>query len=83
MERCVEIAFQSGLKNAYWSGYTGISGKVADIENGPKEIYLSDEARLAGSYALYGGCRTHLRDCKACYFNQECQVKKYIPKLST
>jgi pyruvate formate lyase activating enzyme len=83
MERCVNIARRSGLKNAYWSGHTGISGKVADIKNGFKEIYLSDEARLAGSYAFYGGCRTHLRDCKACCFNQECQVKKYIPRLST
>ena len=83
MEKCVDIACQSGLINANWSGYPGISGKVANIENGPKQTYLSDEARLSSSYALYGGCRTHLRDCKACCFNQECQVKKYIPRLST
>ena len=83
MERCVDIARQSGLKNAYWSGYTGISGKVADIEKDTKETYLSNEARLSGSYAFNGGCQTHLRDCKACSFNQECQVKKYLPRLST
>jgi pyruvate formate lyase activating enzyme len=83
MERCVDIAWQSGLKNAGWSGYTGISGNVAEINNGLKETYLSDEARLAGSYALYAGCRTRLRVCKASRFNQECQVKKYIPRLST
>lgn len=83
MERCVDIAWLSGLKNVYWSGYTDISGKVADVKNDPKQTYLSDEARLSGSYALYGGCQAHLRDCKACRFNQECQVKKYIPRLST
>ena len=83
MERCVDIAWQSGLKNAYWSGYTGISGKVADIENGLKETYLSDEARLAGSYARYAGCQTHIRNCNACCFNQECRLKKYIPRLSS
>jgi pyruvate formate lyase activating enzyme len=83
MKRCVDIAWLSGLKNVYWSGYTDISGKIADIKNGPKQTYLSDEARLSGSYALNGGCPTHLRDCKACCFNQECQVKKYIPRLST
>lgn len=83
MERCVRIAEKSGLKNAYWAGYTGISGKIAQIKNDLKETYSSDEARLAGSYALYGGCRTHIRDCKTCRVNQECQLKKYIPRLST
>lgn len=83
MDRCVDIAWQSGLKNACWAGYTGISGKVAEINDDLKKTYLSEEARLAGSYALDAGCRTHLRDCKACRFNQECRVKTYIPRLST
>jgi hypothetical protein len=83
MQRCVDIARQSGLKNVYWSGHTGISGRVADVENSLKDNYLSDEARLAGSYARYAGCQAHIRNCDACSFNQQCQLKKYIPRLST
>jgi pyruvate formate lyase activating enzyme len=33
MDRCVEIAEQSGLKNVYWSGHAGISGKILDIDS--------------------------------------------------
>lgn len=83
MGRCVDIARQSGLKKARWSGYTGIPGRVANIINSLKETYLSDEALLAGSYAHYAGCQTPLRDCNACCFNQECRLKKYIPRVSS
>jgi pyruvate formate lyase activating enzyme len=83
MRRCIDIARKSGLKNVYWSGHTGISGRVADIENSLKDNYLSDEARLAGSYARYAGCQAHIRNCDACSFNQQCRLKKYIPRLSS
>lgn len=64
-------------------GANRIKGKVADIENSLTGIYLSDEARLAGSYAHYAGCQTHIRNCEACSFNQECRLKKYIPRVSS
>jgi pyruvate formate lyase activating enzyme len=37
MDRCVNIARKSGLKNAYWSGQTGISGLISAL---PKKIVL-------------------------------------------
>ncbi|UCD79615.1 MAG: radical SAM protein [Desulfobacterales bacterium] len=83
MESCLEIAKTSGLQNAYWSGYTGIPGAVASVENTIRDKYTSEQSRLAGSYAFYAGCRTHPRSCSACQTNQNCQVKKYIPKIST
>jgi pyruvate formate lyase activating enzyme len=83
MGRCMDIARQSGLNNARWSGYTGIPGRVAHMEDNLKETYLSDEARLAGSYAYRSGCQTPSRNCNACRFNQECRIKKYIPRVSS
>jgi pyruvate formate lyase activating enzyme len=76
MDRCVEIAKQSGLENAYWSGNTGISGTVIDIDSEIKGRYASEHARFAGSYALYAGCQTHPRSCSACTSNQACRIKQ-------
>lgn len=65
------------------AGYTGIAGMVMDIKNEIAEKYLSQEARLAGSYALNAGCQTNPRDCLACTQNQACRVKRYIPDRVT
>ncbi len=83
MERCLEIAQASGLQKAYWSGYTGMPGTIADVENDISGKYTSEESRLAGSYAFYAGCRTHPRNCATCAVNQNCKVKKHVPKIST
>ena len=83
MDRCVEIAKESGLENAYWSGSTGIPGMTMNRESEMKERYASEGARLAGSYALSAGCQTHPRGCSTCISNQACAIKKYIPKILT
>jgi pyruvate formate lyase activating enzyme len=79
MRRCVEIARQCGLKNAYWSGFTGLTGKVIKSADKIRKNYLSECAQIAGSYAYYAGCQTHPRDCSTCSTNQACMVKRYIP----
>ena len=83
MDRCVEIAEQAGLKNAYWSGHTGIAGKIVDIDFEAKRSYRSNEAQMAGSYAQDAGCQAHSRNCKVCLSNLECKLKRYIPQKST
>ena len=83
MDRCVGIAKDSGLENAYWSGHTGIAGMVMNLESEIKERYSSEGARLAGSYALCAGCQTLPRGCETCVSNQTCGIKKYIPKKVT
>ncbi len=83
MEKCVQIAESSGLKNAYWTGHTGISGTIADIEAQSLSHYISDQARLAATYALHAGCKSRVRNCLACFTNQKCELKKYVPKMVT
>jgi pyruvate formate lyase activating enzyme len=83
MERCVGIARASGLEHAYWSGRAGIRGGVVDLESQIGDEYLSEGARLAGSYAFTAGCRTHPRGCRTCTSNQACQIKTYIPTRDT
>jgi len=83
MDRCVETVRSAGLKNACWSGHTGLPGKVIDIKGEIEEIYLSDGSKLAGSYAIHAGCHTHHRLCSKCDSNQACSIKKYIPKRIT
>jgi len=83
MDKCVTIAKDSGLENAYWSGHTGIPGRFIDVVSAIKKNYLMEGARLAGTYAHYRGCQTHPRSCAKCSSNQDCDIKKYIPKVST
>jgi len=83
MEKCVGIARNSGLENAYWSGHTEIPGMEIHVESEMKRKYTSEGARLAGSYALHAGCTTHSRGCAACPSNQACGIKKYIPRIAT
>jgi len=83
LDRCVFIAKNSGLENAYWSGHTGLPGRDMNLESEIKDKYVSQEAQVAGSYALHGGCETHPRDCSTCMANQECGTKRYIPKMAT
>jgi len=83
MERCVGVANDSGLVNAYCSGNTSLKEKVSRVEPEVKEKYRSEGARLAGSYALREGCGTHSRGCRACVTNQACDIKKYIPEIVT
>jgi pyruvate formate lyase activating enzyme len=79
MNRCVEIAKSIGLKNAYWSGYAGISGNIKKVVDEIKDSYTSAGAQIAGSYAYDAGCQTHPRRCISCGSNQACAVKKYTP----
>jgi pyruvate formate lyase activating enzyme len=83
MNRCVSIARESGLENAYWSGYTGLTGRIMDLDTRVREAYLSEGAQLAASYALGAGCQTHPRGCSTCAINQACRVKQYVPKRTT
>jgi len=83
MDKCVTVAKDSGLEDAYWSGHTGIPGRLINSGSEIKKNYLTDGARLAGKYALYRGCHTHPRSCAKCSSNQDCEIKKYIPKVST
>ena len=83
MDKCVTIAKDSGLEHAYWSGHTDIPGRSIDAVSEIKENYLIEGARLAGTYAFYKGCHTHPRSCAECSSNQDCEIKKYIPKIST
>jgi pyruvate formate lyase activating enzyme len=83
MDRCVETAQGAGLNNVYWSGSTGIPGRVIDGKPEVKEEYTSEGSRLAASYALSAGCRTHPRKCSTCTSNQKCEIKKYIPTRLT
>ena len=83
MRRCVEIAKDSGLKKANWSGHTGLPGISKGIEHNVRRAYTSGEARLSASYAWYAGCKTHPRGCLKCTSNQECEIKKYIPQVVT
>jgi len=83
MDKCIDIAKSSGLRNAYWSGHVGLPGSVTSIEKEIEERYSSEGARLAASYALRGGCQTHPRDCSICSSNQSCEVKRYTPRIAT
>jgi pyruvate formate lyase activating enzyme len=83
MTACVQIAKDAGLKNVYWSGYTNLAGRVMDIEAEIEDKYFSEEARLAGSYALQAGCKTHPRSCSGCVSNQACEMKRYVPGRET
>ena len=83
MDRCVEMARDSGLGNAYWSGSTGLPGMTMKVESEMKGRYVSEEARLAASYAHSAGCKTNPRRCSTCTSNQACAIKKYIPKILT
>ena len=80
MNRCVETARNSGLKNAYWAGCPGISGKSIHVDPKITTSYGSWGAKLAATYALHAGCRTHPRDCRSCRSNQNCILKGYIPR---
>jgi len=83
MDKCVDIAKESGLGNAYWSGTTGIPGTVIRTQSEIEDKYVSEGARLGGSYALHAGCQTHPRRCSTCTSNQACGIKKYIPRTMT
>ena len=79
MEKCVNIALNAGLKQAYWSGHTDISGTISDIRHDFGAVYSTEESRRAATYAVKVGCKTHPRNCADCNFNQACQIKSYIP----
>ncbi|MGD8230301.1 MAG: radical SAM protein [Desulfobacteraceae bacterium] len=83
MEKCVGIARDSGLKNAYWSGHPDIPGREIPVEPGMDKIYVSKGARMAASYALRSGCTTHPRGCATCPSNQACALKRHIPGRGT
>jgi hypothetical protein len=83
MEKCVGIARDSGLENAYWSGHADILGTEIPVETEMEKIYVSEGARIAGSYAFHAGCTTHPRGCATCPSNQACEVKKHIPERAT
>jgi len=80
MHRCVQIARDTGLENAYWAGSTGLSGTVASVDGEIGQEYSSRQARIAGTYAHLAGCQNHPRSCIACAVSQDCQLKTYTPK---
>lgn len=83
MERCVGIAKDAGLQNAYWSGHTDVPGRGIPEDGQIGKRYSSGDARLAGSYALHAGCTTHPRGCASCPSNQACALKRHIPERAT
>ncbi|MFC1858914.1 radical SAM protein [Thermodesulfobacteriota bacterium] len=83
MKRCVRIAEESGLKNAYWTGYAGTPGEIADSEKQLKEKYVFEAGLVAGTVAFRAGCQTHPRGCSICTSNQKCRIKQYIPRKVT
>lgn len=83
MDRCVNIAKQSGLKNAYWSGQAGIHGTISAVPQEVASAYQMAGGRLAGAYAYKAGCRTHARNCAACASHQACPVKRHVPQVQT
>jgi pyruvate formate lyase activating enzyme len=83
MDRCANIAKKSGLKNAYWSGHTGIPGLISATPKKIESAYRIAGSRLAGAYAYAAGCRTHVRNCAACSSHQACPVKRYVPQIQT
>jgi hypothetical protein len=83
MDLYVNIAKKSGLKNAYWSGQTGISGLISALPEKVVSAYQMAGDRLAGAYAYAAGCRTHARNCAACSSHQACPVKRYVPQIQT
>jgi pyruvate formate lyase activating enzyme len=83
LDRCVNIAARSGLKNAYWSGQTGIPGVISALQKKVVSAYQTAGGRLAGAYAYAAGCRTHARNCAACSSHQACLVKRYVPQIQT
>ncbi len=83
MQRCVQIAKEAGLDQAYWAGHAGIPGTVIRVESKIRETYSLGNAQLAATYALHAGCQTHPRDCLTCLSNQACRVKRYYPGTVT
>jgi pyruvate formate lyase activating enzyme len=83
MDRCVNIAKKSGLKNANWSGQTGISGAISAPQKKVVSAYQMAGGRLAGAYAYAAGCRTHVRNCATCSSHQTCPVKRYASQIQT
>ncbi|UCD32033.1 MAG: radical SAM protein [Desulfobacterales bacterium] len=79
MNQCVEIARGAGLKNVYWSGYTGIAGTVAQVADAISKKNAPESAKIASTYAYLAGCQTHIRNCLTCNTNQACGLKQYIP----
>ena len=83
MDRCVDIAATNGLKRAYWTGQTEISGSNSHPRNQAVSAYQRTGARAAGAHAYAAGCRTHPRHCAACAFHLLCVVKGYVPQKNT
>lgn len=79
MERCVRIAREAGLENAYWSGHP-LGGRFRLVEGEVKGKYELEGAKIAASYAWDAGCVTHPRNCGSCGKNQRCEVKRYAPR---
>lgn len=74
MERAVQIAKRTGLRNSTWAGRPGLRGNVTSQRN---RHYTTYGAQIAGAYAASVGCSTHPRDCGVCEKNQHCPIKTY------
>jgi len=83
MDKCFKIARDSGLEDVYWSGQTGLAGKIIKVEKVMDKSYFSASAKLLATYAFNAGCQNHPRGCSACGSNQRCSIKRYIPKRVT
>jgi pyruvate formate lyase activating enzyme len=83
MEKCVGIAKDSGLENAYWSVHSDVPGIEMPVAHELEKIYVSRGAMIAATHALRYGCTTHPRGCATCPSNQACELKKHIPERTT
>ena len=83
MRGVVETAWDAGLVRAKWAGMTDIAGTSHPTNEDLGTSYSIEGARVAASYALAEGCRTHPRDCRNCTSRSCCQLKAYRPERST
>lgn len=83
MRRALETAWDAGLVRTSWAGMTDIAGTSHRTNEDLGASYRIEGARVAASYALAKGCKTHPRDCKHCTSRACCPLKTYQPERST
>ncbi|NIO28570.1 MAG: radical SAM protein [Candidatus Latescibacteria bacterium] len=80
MMRCIELASKARLRNATWSGVTDLPGRIRSVGGTPESSYNRAGARVAAAYAQEQRCETHPRNCSSCPTNDNCTLKRYIPR---
>ncbi|KXB06944.1 hypothetical protein AKJ51_02480 [candidate division MSBL1 archaeon SCGC-AAA382A20] len=75
MKRAVNIARETGLEKASFSGLTDIPGKIPEV----KLDDYAERAEFAEDIARKMGCVTHPRNCGECPLKNSCPIKNYNP----